>query len=165
MDLLNVITECLKESKGEPSTEIGRKLYLLAKDLQEQTENEEELVKKIKDLKKAEAENDLAWIDLRSWYILSPIFQKFFTDSIDPLNYGGIYFRLSEFSKKLEDFIPYLEGYQRLALVKDANTHLIVALSGTKGTPRKYVISPNILKVYEYDGKVIERNLHEDSTA
>lgn len=93
---------------------IAQKLVDIAEKIQEQKDEKPispELEAKIKDLKQAEQEKDIAWMCYFSWCTLTPMIKELITKHIKPLFWGGgIYFRYSSFLPFEEEVMSNLDA-------------------------------------------------------
>jgi hypothetical protein len=137
VDLLEVINECVTEDKEDSLSSIGFKLLKAAKEYRKKADQkgeveptEEEL--KIRSLRNAELEGNLAWMNNPSWYRLPLDFRELFLSEIDPLVWSGVYFRNSDFEAKKETILPLLDSSCSIAISRDSKNFRFVSVIASK---------------------------------
>lgn len=92
-----------------------------------------ELETKTKDLKKAELENDLCWLEYSSYKNLPPRFREKFKELVNPLMFNGVNFRYSAFEKHQKELLHTLSEKSVLYILKDTfnYTFLVIPYQGS----------------------------------
>lgn len=137
MDLLGIINECVQEDKNKDDlSDIGFKLFMAAKEYRKKAEQtgeieltEEEL--KICNLRDAEKEGNLAWMNNSSWYRLPSPFRNCFLEVVKPLVWGGVYFRNSDFESFKEEVLSKLDKNCSIAIIRDNKNFRFVSVTTT----------------------------------
>lgn len=136
MDLLEIINQCLGDDDSEPKSDLGLKLFKAAKEtekkVKELTPEAEptELELKIRSLRGAEKEGNLAWMNQSSWYRFPVHFRTEFIERINPFVWSGVYFKYSDFLEHVEVLLNLDNNYS-IAIITDASNYRFVAVTST----------------------------------
>ena len=135
MDLLQIINEVVSED-SLPESALGMKLFEAAKSYRKKAEGisvEEipsELELKIRLLRGAEQEGNLAWMNQASWYRLPLNFREDFIERLDPLIWSGVYFRYNDFIEQV-DVLLNLDSSYSIAIITDARNYRFVSVTSS----------------------------------
>jgi hypothetical protein len=88
---------------------------------------EEAFVRKIKEFRVAEDNQNLVWIDYKSWNLLPDSFKKKVDEVLDPLFWAGVFFKFDQFLQHEETLVRLLDSTGYLYLLTEAKrNHTLV---------------------------------------
>jgi len=135
MDIAELILQTMEDTGvvAEPGTMAFKMLEMARKAMipDAASDADKELEAKIKELRKYEAKEDLAWLDFPSWNSLSTPTHQAFAEKIEPLFWGGLYFSYSKFLDNMQFILKDMESSVTINIQKEGRNYRFVCLNAS----------------------------------
>jgi hypothetical protein len=188
--IVRMILDCVDHSNKSQVGLLGQILLEHANKVEnEEIEGDEDpdLVRKMRVLKRAEDECDLFWIDYKSWNCFSVTLKKQFEEALNPLFWGGVFCKYSDFQQNeskilsrlpvgvVANLIQHRQVYQLFCVSCDAKEYHMMGIQDFESLQetifasllRSYCRVNNDIVVKEFSYKDVQgkRHKHEDHPA
>jgi len=119
-----------------------------------------ELDPRMRELKKAELEKDLCWLDYGSFNSLSTLFKEVFVQTVDPVFWGGLFFRYSHLLAVENEVWSKLDyGYCVFELLEMNGNRKMIILNGDRNSIYDYANSFDLRKFQRQFAETLLRSI------
>ena len=144
----NLITKSADvcDEKAVPISAIGLQLLKIAKSqvVEPVIDSKNAIISqdydaRMRELKKAEQEKDLCWMEYSSFNILSTTFKELFVQTLDPMNWNGLFFRYSHLLSIEKEIWSHLDpDYCVFELLEMNGNRKLVVLNSARSSTYDY---------------------------